>query len=233
MTEERIINRIRKMLALANDLAATEHERDTALSMAHKLLAKYNLDLEAIKDKPKEPRIDFSSPCYGEPWVRQVSAAIADLFFCRYYYGARVTPTQIEHHFVGKESNAVTAAVMADWIARSIMREGVKLYRQVRCAQHRSFATGAAYRLRERIEEMKAQPMETKASDGKALVLADVYGTELRANDKFLEESGVRLKSKKRRASSVNSGAFERGREFGNTINLNRQVGQQAKSMLR
>ena len=46
----RALARVRKMLALANDAAATEGERENALRMAHATLAKYNLELaEAVE----------------------------------------------------------------------------------------------------------------------------------------------------------------------------------------
>src|SRR5690348_12462268 len=167
---EKIVDRIRKMLNLANDLAATEAERETALRMAYNLLAKYNLELADVQDKSKqEKRVDNENICFGMPWVRQLSSAIAGLFFCEYYFDAhKVNATQIRHHFVGKESNAVTAAVMADWITKSILKQCRALYKHNLCTESREFATGASQRLRERIREMKEQATATGASDGKA-----------------------------------------------------------------
>ena len=41
----KILARVRKLLNLANNAAATEGERDNAMRMAHATLAKYNLSL--------------------------------------------------------------------------------------------------------------------------------------------------------------------------------------------
>ena len=63
---EKIMARVKKMLTLAYDKGATEGERDNALRMAHKYLAKYNLDIaevEASGDKKAkgEPRVEETS----------------------------------------------------------------------------------------------------------------------------------------------------------------------------
>jgi hypothetical protein len=56
MTEDKILSRIQKMLALANDLAATEGERDNALRMAYNLMAKHNLDMVTVEARnPTSP----------------------------------------------------------------------------------------------------------------------------------------------------------------------------------
>jgi hypothetical protein len=228
MTEQRIIDRIRKMLALANDLAASENEREVALRMAYNLLAKYNLELEDVQHKAKEePRINNSNVCFGMPWVRLVSRSIAELFFCHHYVGEKINSTQITHHFIGKESNAITAAVMADWITKSILKECRARYKYNLSADSRSFASGAAERLYERIQEMRKEAEQANSGgDGKSLVLASVYRTEADANTRFLAEQGIKLRTLKGRSTSYGANAYGAGREFGNTINLNRQVGQ-------
>ena len=48
---EKVLERIKKMLTLGNDAGATEAERETALRMAYNVMAKYNL---TIADLPSE-----------------------------------------------------------------------------------------------------------------------------------------------------------------------------------
>jgi hypothetical protein len=43
-----ILEKVKKLLALANDKGATEGERDNALRMAHGMLAKHNLDMSDL-----------------------------------------------------------------------------------------------------------------------------------------------------------------------------------------
>ena len=52
--EDKIIDKIAKLLAVANGNAAGgEHERDTAMRMATKLLIKHNLSMVDITGKTK------------------------------------------------------------------------------------------------------------------------------------------------------------------------------------
>lgn len=46
-----ILEKVKKLLALAGNAGATEGERDNALRMAHGLLAKHNLDMADLVSK--------------------------------------------------------------------------------------------------------------------------------------------------------------------------------------
>lgn len=185
--EDRILNRIRKMLALANDAGATEGERDNALRMAHATLAKYNLDIadaEAAGKPTGEPRIMHTATFYGRPWARTVVAAVSRLFFCKYVYGSATKGKETRHHFVGKQSNALSAAEMAQYLVESIAYEA---RRRARAAGEgntylRSFALGAGRRLGERVHELMTAAAEQKSSGGTAIVLRNLYQVESEAN---------------------------------------------------
>lgn len=72
--EDRILERVRKMLALANDEAATEGERDNALRMAHNLLMKHQLSMEDVENHAKDkddPRGHFKGDGWSMPWCLQ------------------------------------------------------------------------------------------------------------------------------------------------------------------
>lgn len=222
--EERIINRVKKMLALANDLSASEGERDNALRMAYATMAKYNIDEAMVAAHGQaEARLDFESQSFSWSWAKSVNQVIAGLFFCNYYYGRKINGTQCIHHFVGKESNAMTAAVMADWIVKSILKEARALYKQNTSPESRSFALGAYNRLCGRIIELQSTE-KTTAVPGTSLVLVDIRDREKQANSDFIKEAGVELTTGKARSSKVKLGAYEAGKQFGNSINLSPQV---------
>ncbi len=89
MSDDKIINRIKKMMALANDPGASDGERDNALRMAYATLAKYNLAMEDVQGKPtgpQEARATRFVEAYGRPWALSLAQAVAKLFFCTYYY---------------------------------------------------------------------------------------------------------------------------------------------------
>ena len=223
MTEEKIISRIQKLLALANDLAATEGERDNALRMAYATMAKHNIEMARVENQGKaEPRIDFENQSFSWLWAKQVNAIIGDLFFCKVYIdGRKVNGTQCLFHFIGRESNAMTASVMADWIVKSILKEGRSLYKQNTDPRTRSFAVGAMHALSARVQEIK-RSQATVEGTGNALVLASLYDTEKAENEAMLPEN---LKKARSVAHKVRMDAYSAGHEFGQKINLNKQVG--------
>ena len=230
MSEDKIINRIKKMLALANDLAASEGERDNALRMAYNLMAKYNLDIaqvEAHGKKSEEPRINFQNDSWSWLWAKHVNQIVGRLFFCKYYFGRSINGTQCEHHFIGRESNAMTAAVMADYIVNSILKEGRKIGKQNTSPITRSFCVGAMHQLSRRVDQIiaeKEKELQGSATPGTALVLASFYKSEQSENERWIAEHVGNLKTGKARASKVNGDAYAAGREFGDKINLSAQV---------
>ena len=226
-SREWVIDRVRKLMALANDAGAAEGERDNALRMAHNLLTKYNLELSDVGEKEKiEPRDLHSRTYYGRPWARVASGAVAELFFCEYLYVGAGDAKLTRHYFIGRESNATTAMMMAEFIVNSIAREGKRrnsLEGTGRNAWYRSFCTGAAYRLVSRVKEMmKETPPE--AQPGTALVLASLYQQERSANLAVRDDKFPSLRKGRTGKREFRGDALDSGRRFADTIPLNRQV---------
>lgn len=232
--EERIIDRIRKMLALANDLAATEGERDNALRMAYATMAKYNIDIAKVEaaGQKEEARIKFDADGWSWMWSKHIRNVIADLFFCKYIVGRAINGTQCHHHFVGRESNAMTAAMMSDWIVNSILKEGRAIYKQNTAPGTRAFAIGALDKLRERVAQIKREREAEleRESTGTSLVLQNHYAAERAANDRWLVEAGMRLQKGRGSQRAVRDGdAYHAGQAFGAKINLSAQVSGSTK----
>ncbi len=228
MTEERILDRVRKMLALANDSAASEGERDNALRMAYNLLAKHNLSVEDVKRRgqpePEEERIDNMFTSWSQPWARTVFHAVAKLFFCNYYTAGKLSSTKLRHIYVGKVSNATTAALMGEYLVTSILRECRRLYRENLSPQSRAFATGAADKIYWRVDALIREQGE--ATPGTALVLASLYTQEKQSNDAHALALWGELKAgKSRERAKVDREAYNAGVEFGAKASLNAQLG--------
>lgn len=233
MTEEKMVSKIKKLLALGNDLAATEGERDNALRMAYKLMTKHNVDMarvEAFGHHVQEDRINFENGSWSWTWAKQTNLIIADLFFCKYYYSRKINGTQCIHHYVGRESNAATAAAMADYVVNSILKEGRKIYKQNTAPGTRAFAIGAMHKLHERVQEIKRQQaaQSDAESSGTALIIASLYQTEADANEELMPAD---LRVKKARAVKVDPFAYHAGKTFGESINLNLQVGEESRKL--
>lgn len=230
---QRALARVRKMMALANDAAASEGERDNALRMAHATLAKYNLsiaDASNVTDDRGNKVLALRSP----PWARSCAQAVAHLFFCEYYFVRVRGDQRIQHYFIGREANAVTAMEIAGYVIRSIQSESGK--RRKELGQdgewQTAFIKGAAHKVYYRCQDLRKQAeaesamANTPKSTGTSLVLASVYQTELAANADWMRRQGITLRTRAQRTHSIkNYDGYTRGQEYGSTVSLNRQVG--------
>ena len=228
---EKVISRLKKMLALANNAGATEGERDAALQQSYKLLAKYNLTMQQVdshNDTPQEQRQSLQATFPVYPWARQIAGQVADLFFCKYYYIRLGVGKQATHVFIGKESNVATAQYMAEFVVRSVMREAAKMYGSAIAPEARNFAVGVVSKLYDRVREIKAafNTAEEPTTTGTALVLASLYKTEAEANAAWLAAQGTKLRKGVNRQKEVtDTDAFRAGRDFGGKVSLAPQIG--------
>lgn len=229
-TEEKILERVRKMLAIANDSAATEAERDLALKMAHDLLAKHELDMSDVSEAEREkddPRGHFMNTGWNAQYAKTIRNAMSKLFRCHYYHGRKINGTRGEHNFVGRESSATTAMYMSDWIITSLLREADRRYGHRLNPAGRSFCVGASSRLWVWVEELIAEKQKEFTSMGVALVLYDVAKKEEEANLAFIVAMGVVLEKKARRSTNVLTNAYESGKTYADSVNLNTQIANQ------
>jgi len=220
--KDRVLSRVRKMLALANDAGTTEGERDNAMRMAHATLAKYNLELI---DEPaeKDDRGRYEGVYYSRPWSRSVSQSIGKLFFCHYVYVQPQRSQNGKHYFIGREANAMTALAMASYIIDSIDREASKAQR-LNGANHdywRAFCWGAATTISRRVTEMQVKAPE--AAPGTALVLANLYQVESQANQAWLQ-ANMKLGKSRPSPGTRSSVGHAAGAAFGATVGLNRPL---------
>lgn len=248
---DKILRRVRKMMRLAECAGATEGERDNALRMVHATLAKYNISMsqvEAGDNSKQEQRGKLREAYLGKPWAIQISAAIARMCFCHYYYstmGGNAGPTQkAMHTFVGLESNTITAKEMSMFVVDSVNKEANRYRRQIGAgyAEYRAFAQGAAAKIRARcdalVEEAKRKGVQAQDTDadepellsregaGTALVLASLYQSEADANKKWLEDMNITLGKGRSQSIDPSRGfAHRAGVQYGASVSLQRQVG--------
>jgi hypothetical protein len=231
--EDKVLERIKKMIALGNDSAATEGERETALRMAYNLLAKHNLSISDLPgDQSNEVRERQDIVISADKWARSLAHAVAKLFFCKYFYSSTGTSGKDKHCFVGRQSNVITARYMSEYLIKSVKREATARYKSPTSPHGRSFCVGTVDSVRKRVEQMLQQ--DTESTPGTALVLVGVHKREAAANDKWLEQAGLALTTSKSRAdNSLRAGAFHDGRDYGKTVSLNQQVTSSGKDFKR
>lgn len=238
--QDKVLNRIRKMMALANDAAASAGERDNAMRMVHATLAKHNLTMamaEASGQQQEEARDKGTTETRDQPWARRVAHSISDLYFCRYFFTkVRDGRGKVRHNFVGRVGNVETAKLMTDYVCKSIMSEANRLWKLQPDPGPwwTGFCKGAAEQIAARCLALRTDAEKVDAaqpSTGTALVLASFYKIELAANEEWLLNAGQKLYSVKNREKAAGAGVLE-GRAFGAKVSLNRQVGTSAKSNL-
>lgn len=242
---ERVLARVRKLMTLANDKAASAGERDNAIRMAHNTLAKHNLTMseaEAGGKKPEEER--GAQPLAGRnhPWTRTVVHGLAKLFFCEYFY-VSLPGSKVIHYFIGKQSNAITAKEMSTFVIKSIDTEAQRYANQTGGGgtAWRSFCKGAAVQvywrcdaIRKEAEKQKAEAAAAAqaaapASTSTAMVLSSVYAQEEAANKAFIENMGGEPpKVKPDRQKKGDPDAKRAGAVYGDTISLQTQIGSAA-----
>ena len=186
-----------------------------------------------IATVPVELRESQASKFVVYPWARSIASTIGSLFFCNYYFIRPEAGKQADHVFIGKASNAQTAAYMAEYVVKSVLRESAKLYGTAIAPEARSFAVGVVNRLRERVREMQTAA-ENDGPKGTALVLSNLYASEKEANALWLANQGVNLRASANRAkSAVNSDAYYAGKDFGSRVSLAAGIGHSANTLKR
>lgn len=236
MSEERILDKVKKLLALANNAGATEGERDNALRMAHNMLAKHNLAMRDLEEhEQQEGREEVKSETFGMQWCRAIARDMANLFFCKTYLGGKLNATRMTYYFVGKESNAVTAQLMTEYLINNILKECRKRYGHNLAPESRSFALGAADVINNRVYHMmKSNAPVEGVSAANALVIHELYKSEAEANEAFIAKNvGKLVKYGKSSNAGVNSAHYNAGGAYGSTINLNTQIANPSRLKLK
>lgn len=140
----KIIERLKKLLAMAERTEGNEHEASVAAAMAAKLMAQYNVDnAQLVMDdlaaggrlcaKVAEPLDDWTGERYPG-WLATLAPAIANLFDCKAakMRTGRFNRERREHYysvgFLGYELDVEVAVWTFETIARDISRMANKAW---------------------------------------------------------------------------------------------------------
>jgi hypothetical protein len=218
---EKIIDKIRKLLALAgnNDSGA---EREAALNKAHQLLLQHNLDMSQVADKVEEVSAFNNAMGFNpSPWIRTIVNSIAELYFCKFVW-TRTGPKSFKATFVGMRVDAEIAQMVSESLVKSVMREA-HAHNRITGGSVASFKSGAAakiyYRCRKLIDEaaIDSQP-------GTALVVQSLYKTRAQEADDWMKAHMGELKKPRSRLILRGDEAGQAGARFGETVSLTAQV---------
>src|SRR3989304_3251601 len=125
--KDKVLDKVQKLLALSG--SSNDHEAQSALMMAQRLLAKHNLTMSDVPNELKEEekvteKGVMSVSAYNR-WVRDLAKVVAENFRCDkmvYRKGA-----YIRMIFVGMETDATVAAQIFEYAAKYAERAGSNL----------------------------------------------------------------------------------------------------------
>jgi hypothetical protein len=238
--KEKLIERIRKLLALAN--SPNENEAAAAMEKAQSLLAEHNLNMDEVAEKnatgPKVT-VDSELKSHSRPWRRQLGTALAKLYFCDYFFSFTYETRKNgfgyqrwdKHNFVGAPHNVAVAKMMFDYLTKTVERLATESAKRVPAKERsryvNAFQHGCAGRLRVRIWERyeAARKGTVKTDTGTNLpALANLYDQAQALIDPILQSIGVQTKANNRVRWTDQRGLAD-GDSAGRNVSLDGQIG--------
>jgi hypothetical protein len=223
-----IIEKIRKLRAMTTERGATEDEAIAAQRAVFTLLAKFNLSISEVESKSaNESRAvgqeKIASGLFA--WEKLLYQAVARLNFCEYLRGHNRT-----HIIIGSPANTIASREMAAYLVETVCKLAESAAKaepaKTRWGFMHAFRQGCSTRLRERIEEMRAEAIagQMKAADPNSLLpaLANLYQTTAAANAAFMK--GMRIRHTRVNEHVRNGAGYHAGSAAANGIGLRKEV---------
>jgi hypothetical protein len=221
---EDIVRKIQKLLSLATGGNNSQEEAASAMSMAQRMLARYNLDYYTVQAAQVEEKRERVQADYGAMYKfqRDLWACISEVNFC-WHWVSKVSGKNRRgyhvyanrHMLLGRESNVLSVKLMGAYLCDTLERI-LPYPNQERLSRSAlSWRAGAAERLVERLRDQYAESQkrpDAVAAGSTALTLFDVAQREKAAN--YDARWGVGAWQKKLAASAEwEAGAADRADE--------------------
>lgn len=208
--------------------------------------------LGTVVNPNRDPMVkddDFLTDRAG--WVKPLLGHVARLYFCKYYsemWPAKFIKAErldvnsrpllagghskwfLRHVFTGRSMDVITAKAMGSYIISAMqaicIEEEKKWPREERSKFRTAFMNACmlrvCYNINQRLEETKVATV----TNGETLpALNTLYEQAQRDAEKFLDEEGVKLKSRRAVTSLHHAGGARSGHAAGDRIGLDHQVG--------
>lgn len=219
-TNNPIIEKIRKLLALAN--SSNEHEAALAASHAQRLLSEHNLAMADITSEQKPQSADKVEATVSKTlpkWVRHLSAGVCTAFDCQAIHH----PAIGKMIFVGVGADAQVAAYTFAYLDRTVRRlcssymkhhVNDNVINRHRELMRQSYYLGAVSTITGRLREQKAV---TPTTPGALVPIKE--GLIKRA----MSDMGPTRMVMSRR-SYINSDAYSKGQQDGQQVGINKGI---------
>ena len=225
MTRERIIERVRKLLALSN--SSNEHEAALAAAHAQRLLAEHNLamsELDVAEEGAGEVELQVARTV--PKWLSSLFATVANAFDC-----FPIVTTTTNHsllRFIGVGEDPAVAACTLQYLMQELRRlaslyqrsfeakNGQQLPTDRKRIRH-SYLLGAVHGVRQALAAQKAQTPTTSTA------LVPVKDALI---NQYREQNFGQLRTRRSRSSTVLADAFHQGRQDGAQLQMKPQQAQ-------
>jgi len=231
--DERILDKVRKLLALTEARGATPEEAALAASKAQALLFAHNLTLAQVEatgrngSKESYEKTDFvlNATRFSLSWHRSLLTSIANANFGKAVYGAGA-----KAYIIGRKSDVEVIVYLYQYLSREIERLGDHIRHQEGVIEHKrrwkvSFCYGAVTTVRVRLKETQAsQAAATPASQ--ALVVMSAADLARAVSGFFPRLSTIRG------GRISNTDGYAHGQAAGRSLNIRPGVGQDRSGRL-
>lgn len=228
---DNIIEKIRKLLAMASDAGATEGEQANALRLATALMTKHGI--EKVDQETGEVKWGDKVVDLDQRWHHIAAMAIGKM------YGARAIFSGKNFSYVGRDETVMAATMTINFVADQIelfYKAGLPkgMSRADRAQWRREFKVACAIRVSTRINEMMREitTEDDKAQLAigcKALVVATHHQNLQSEIDSFLEG---KTKSKSISMKVAPSRASYLGFKAGDNVRLNQELAKNKPLMI-
>jgi hypothetical protein len=219
MTRERIIERVRKLLALSN--SSNEHEAALAAAHAQRLLAEHNLamsELEVQEEGAGEVELEVAKTV--PKWLSSLFATVANAFDCFPIVTSTQSCSRLRFIGVGEDPGVAACTLqflikelrrLASVYLRTLDTRAGKLSATSRERVRTSYLLGGVHGVRQAMTAQKAQTPTTSRA------LVPVKDALIR---QYQEEHLGQLRTRRSRSSTVVSAAFHQGRQDGASLQI-------------
>lgn len=210
--QEKIIDRVRKLMALAT--SSNEHEAAAAAAKAQELMLKHNLSAAALNTKEEENTRDWIDEKDGSSWRAQLANGIARGLMCRIVVH-NLGGKHKRYAVLGKPANVEVVQYMYEYLSKELVRLSPK---PVHSAASHAFRVGAVSVLGQRMRETFTEFKEASAETRELVVVQDA---SVEAFKSSLYEDSL----KKGSSGRISDGrAYHEGQQAGMAIPLRKGV---------
>lgn len=220
------LDRIKKLLAVANNDAASENEAETARRLAERLMEAVGISEEEIRNstlRGEDPAATVrreQGDRKTSSWKGIVAVAVSRMVNCYVYVDSYTKRLQ----WVGTDSQRESAKELYSWIVKQIDRMTKSAVKGRGKSWAQSYRQGVSNAIAKQARELVAERLKNHPQTSEALVVQDRIQQAIRACLPKLNKSKT--------SSAADGEAFSIGMMDGKTVKLRREMGVPASRML-